>query len=113
MDELVSKLVDRFDASLREDFEERAAIVEFEANLSREHAECLALLDLLSRHPEVLNGVIVLQVERDAETKWLLTTDVQNARHHLVTVGAPEIVDVNLGAVIDEHFGGAVLLAVL
>jgi hypothetical protein len=45
--EIVAKLNDR----LREDFEERAAIMEFDAELPRDHAECLALLDVLNRHP--------------------------------------------------------------
>lgn len=45
--EMVAKLNDR----LREDFEERATIMEFDAELPRDHAECLALLDVLNRHP--------------------------------------------------------------
>ena len=54
IDPLVAEMVNRLDENLREDFEERAAIIEFEANLPRAHAECLALLDVLRRHPEVL-----------------------------------------------------------
>ena len=42
------------DTHLREEFEERAAIIEYDAKLSRAHAECLALIDVLCRHPEVL-----------------------------------------------------------
>lgn len=56
MDPLVADLLDLLDASLREDFEERAAILEFEAGYSRGHAECLALLDVLQRHPSVLTN---------------------------------------------------------
>lgn len=40
---LVSDMVNILDDRLREDFEERAAIMEFDAELSRAHAECLAL----------------------------------------------------------------------
>lgn len=54
MDELVAEIVQQLDAQLREDFEERAAILEFDAGYSRGHAECLALLDVLRRHPAVL-----------------------------------------------------------
>ncbi len=111
MNKLVSELVCQLDEGQFEEFEERAAIIEFEAGYPREHAECLAMIDVLCRHPEVLNGVIVLRVERDGATQWLLTTDVRNARQHLIKVGAPEIVAARLGAVIDEHFGGAVLFA--
>lgn len=48
---LVAEMVAKLNANLREDFEERAAIMEFDGNLPREHAECLALLDVLNRHP--------------------------------------------------------------
>ncbi len=54
IDELVADLLNCLDAGQREDFEERAGIIEFDAKLSRAHAECLALLDVLRRHPEVL-----------------------------------------------------------
>lgn len=54
MDELVLELVNQLDAAQREEFEERAAIVEYDAMRCREHAECLALLDVLRRHPSVL-----------------------------------------------------------
>lgn len=54
MDALVAEMVTALDDNQREDFEERAAIIEFEANLPRGHAECLALLDILRRNPAVL-----------------------------------------------------------
>ncbi len=54
IDELVADLLNCLDAGQREDFEERAGIIEFDGQLSRGHAECLALLDVLRRHPEVL-----------------------------------------------------------
>ena len=52
IDPLVATLVDRLDENLREAFEERAGILEFEAGLPRAHAECLALLNVLVSHPE-------------------------------------------------------------
>lgn len=51
---LVAELVSKLDTGLREEFEERAAIFEFEAAMLRDHAECLALLDVLKRHPDAL-----------------------------------------------------------
>ena len=54
VDALVADMINFLDAGQREDFEERAGIIEFDAKLSRAHAECLALLDVLRRHPEVL-----------------------------------------------------------
>ena len=54
MDLIVEEIVSLLDANLREEFDERAAIIEFDAHLRRAHAECLALLYVLRRHPEVL-----------------------------------------------------------
>lgn len=53
-DAIVADIVSKLDDDLREDFEERSGIIEFEAKVPRAHAECLALIDLLRRHPEVL-----------------------------------------------------------
>ena len=54
MDAVVAEMVTALDDNQREDFEERAAILEFDANLPRGHAECLALLDVLRRNAAVL-----------------------------------------------------------
>jgi len=54
MNDIVADLVARLDPSLKELWEERAAIMEFDGGLSRDHAECLALLDVLRRHPSAL-----------------------------------------------------------
>ena len=50
---LVAEMVSKLNPALREEFEERAAIMEFEGKLSRDHAECLALLDVLHRHTDI------------------------------------------------------------
>jgi len=55
--QLVAEIVSQLDPVLREEFEERAAIMEFDAAMLRDHAECLALLDVLYRHPETLLNV--------------------------------------------------------
>ena len=57
IDALVAVMVSTFDDNLREDFEERAGMIEFEAKVPRAHAECLALIDVLRRHPDVLAQV--------------------------------------------------------
>ena len=53
-DALVADIVNQLDGKLREDFEERAGIMEFDGQLDRAHAECLALLEVLRRHPDAL-----------------------------------------------------------
>ncbi len=69
IDAIVADMVNKFDEDLREDFEERAGIIEFEAKLPRAHAECLALLDVLRRHPDVLiNAVEVKPESGDAQS---------------------------------------------
>jgi len=57
LDPLVCELVDLLDDAQREAFEERAAIIEFDAGLQRAHAECLALLSLLTRDPTALSRI--------------------------------------------------------
>ena len=61
-DPLVAELVSRLDDNLREAFEERAGIIEFDANLPRAHAECLALLNVLVGHPECVYAVFNLKI---------------------------------------------------
>ena len=63
IDPLVAQMVEQLDLDLREAFEERAAIVEFEAGVQRAHAEALALLRprpppgrALGRHRAVRRG---------------------------------------------------------
>jgi hypothetical protein len=112
-DPLVAELVERLDASQREDFEERAAIMQFDGQLPRGHAECLALLDLLSRHPSVLSGVTVLEIDRDGGTEWLLTTDLQHARRYVADVGGSEIAVRQLADVLLTQYGGVAVLTTL
>ena len=57
IDAIVAAIVNQLDTDLREEFEERAAIIEYDGQLQRAHAECLALLDVLRRHPEALSGM--------------------------------------------------------
>ena len=51
---LVAAIVELLDtdllAGLLEEYYERAAIMEFDGRLSREEAQCMALIDVLHRH---------------------------------------------------------------
>lgn len=110
LDKLVADMVSALDDNLREDFEERAGIMEYEARLPRAHAECLALLDVLYRHPNVLSDVTVLEVELDGETQWLLTTDLDNARQRLADMGGVVIDVLNPAEVVEEQYDGLSIL---
>ena len=107
---LVAEMVGKLDATLREEFEERAGIVEFEAKRPRAYAEALALLDVLHRHPSVLAGVTVMQVEVNGAMRWLLATDVQVARQRLAMAGGVLKGTYDLDSVIERQYGGMALL---
>ena len=51
-DPIVSDFVNVLDANLREAWEERSAILEFEAGISRDLAEALAMLLVIRRYPQ-------------------------------------------------------------
>jgi hypothetical protein len=84
---IVSELIEHLDADVRELFEERAGIVEYEGGLPREEAESYALLDVLRRHAWALTGVTVVRFEIAKETCWLLTT-AADALHRVTQFGA-------------------------
>lgn len=69
---IVPDLVARLDESLRELFEEWAGILEFDSGIKRDHAECLALLNVYREHPLEVLGVKVFR--RDSG-EYLLVTD--------------------------------------
>lgn len=55
-DPIVSDFVNLLDANLREAWEERSAILEFEAGISRDLAEALAMLLVIRQYPrEILS----------------------------------------------------------
>lgn len=110
-DPIVAEMVNALDGNLREEFEERAAIVEFDANLPRAHAECLALLCVLRRNPDALVGVTALRVDRDGATRWLLTTSLEAALERLAGTKRVEMRVVPLEEAVRIAHGGLALLA--
>ena len=49
IDPFVAEMFDTLDDNLKEAFLERASIIEFDSNLPRAHAECLAMICILTR----------------------------------------------------------------
>jgi hypothetical protein len=47
--EILQRIIDQLDQNQREDWEERAALMEFEGGLQRDLAEALALLLILNQ----------------------------------------------------------------
>ena len=110
IDPLVAEIVELLGEDLREEFEERAAIVEYDGNFPRAHAECLALLDVLHRHPDSLMGLTVLQMRELGETYWLLTTDPAVARRYVADRGGEECGLGSLIKALKDEYGGMVRL---
>ena len=55
----VVDFVDRLDVNLREAYEERAAILQFDAGVERDLAEALALLMLIRQKPQEVLALLV------------------------------------------------------
>jgi hypothetical protein len=111
LDPLVCTLVKLLDADLREDFEERAAIIEYDAGVERAHAECLALLAILNRKPLALSRVRAVQFEFHGVRQWLLTTDLATALMQVGYAGGMEVGVVDLADVVAGAFGGQARLS--
>ena len=100
MEPFVAEIIEHLDENLRELFEERAAIMEFDAGLGRAHAECLALLGVLYRYPSVLTGVIAIEIDEQGQRRWMLTSDMSS-------VAGPAVLrKAEVAEVLREHFDG-------
>ena len=107
----LAEFIELLDEAMREAYEERAGIIQFDAGHSRGHAECLALLSVLRRCPSVLTRVTVFRVKQGGALRWLVTTDLATARRHVASVGGVQVGVVELAALLDEQFGGLAELA--
>lgn len=59
---ITEALVCRLDENLREAFEERAGIMQFEAGKERELAEALALLDVIRTYPNETHSCFIARI---------------------------------------------------
>lgn len=110
IDPMVADLVERLSPDLREDFEERAGIIEYDAGLPRAHAESLALVSVLSRHPSAVSGVTALRVPTARGYRYLLTTHLEDTRARLASRGEADVTVVDLAHVLREYHGTAALI---
>lgn len=91
LDPTVANLVTRLSPEQREEFEERAGILEYNAHKPRVHAEALSLLNVLRNHPAALSGLVVMEIAFEGKTRWLLTNNLEGARTYLSRIGAKEL----------------------
>src|SRR6186997_2186843 len=106
IDPLVAEMVEQLELSLQEDFQERAAIIEYDAKVQRAHAEALALLNVLERHPDVLTGVTILLVAIDGKPHFYMADSIDRAREHADSKKGNEIRATGLLWTLQEEFGG-------
>lgn len=109
----VGDLLDRLDADQMEVWQERSAVIEFDAGLSRPLAEALALIELLRLHPSVRSSVQVLTAELHGGTQWLLTDSLTHARQVVTAIGGVEVGCHPVADVVREQFGGIAVLGVV
>ncbi len=112
LNEVVLSLAARFSENHNDAWFERAAIREFEAGLPRDEAQLWALLDVVQQDPMAMSGVFVLKAELDGDTRYIVTTDLQAANQHLVSLGYV-ITETDLSSVLDSEFGGTASLEAL
>lgn len=110
---LTAELVRKLDAHLREDFEERAGIIEFDACLPRDQAECLALLDVVKRNPFALTGLRALRIGLKGQFHYVITIDEYRTRGKLVQLGYIVSNPLNPTSVLTHDFAGQARLIAL
>jgi hypothetical protein len=109
---IVEALVCRLDMNLREVFEERAGIQQFEAGRERELAEALALLDVIRLHPLAVSGLVVLRGSLAGAAVVVLGTDQPAALALLDALGATVVAAGDLSMAL-HHLGGLARLTAL
>lgn len=107
----VGDVFDRLDAGQMEFWQERSAVLQFDASLPRPLAEALALIELLRRHPDILGQVQVLAFDGDGGTQWLVTDDLTHARQVVSDIGGVEVGCHPVPDVVRDQFAGIALLA--
>lgn len=109
---IVEALVCRLDDNLREMFEERAGILQFEAGNPREVAEPLALLGVLRMNPLAVAEVVCLRAYVAGAPVFVIARDEPTANTSLAALGAAGAARVDL-AVAVASLGGAARLTPL
>jgi len=108
---IVEALVCRLDDTLREAFEERAGILQFEAGNPRELAEPLALLDVVRMHPLAVAGVVCLRGAVAGASVYVIAGDEARARGALAVLGGADGAAADLAGVLGQLGGAARLTA--
>ncbi len=92
VNQFIADVVALLNEGMREHFEERAAIMEFDGGLSRSHAECLALISVLRGSACALVSAIAIQIENDGQRRWVLANDMRSTQKS-VFIRAASVLD--------------------
>jgi hypothetical protein len=109
----VGDVLNLLNAAQMEAWQERCAVVEFDAGLARPLAEALALIELLRHQPDILADALVLEIELDGGTEWLVTSNLDSARHYAAGIGGFEVGTHRLTDVLRDQYGGIAVLGTL
>jgi hypothetical protein len=109
---IVEALLCRLDDNLREMFEERAGILQFEAGNPREVAEPLALLDVLRMSPLAVANLVCLRASLAGAPVFVIARDEPAANTALAALGATGASRVDLSMAV-AHLGGSARLTAL
>jgi hypothetical protein len=104
---IVQALVCRLDENLKDAFEERAGIMQFEAGYERELAEALALLDVVRMNPFAFAGVVLLRGTQAGAPIAVLATDPPTALPRLATLGVTGLAPADLALAVSSVGGAA------
>lgn len=111
--EIVMDILNKLDAALREEYEERAAIMEFDGNLPRKYAECLALLTVLHHHPYAQTGLRIIQISLAGEPRYMLCLDAYDTDKVLRNLSGPLYQPLDPQEILKNQFSGAAVLVKL
>ncbi|GAB3656445.1 hypothetical protein [Ramlibacter alkalitolerans] len=83
---IVEALLCRLDDNLREAFEERAGILQFEAGHPRDLAEALAMLEVIRTNPLAVSGVTHLRARIEGSEASVLAVNAASARDRITLI---------------------------
>ncbi len=106
VNETVDNLVNRLPEELVEAWQERSAIREYDAGLSRPHAEALALLDLLDDDPDMVSNLRVARIDVEDTTRYFVASSEELLREHAELLGGEIAARRSVAWVLDEEYGG-------
>ena len=106
VNETVDNLVDRLPEDLIQAWQERAGIREYDAGLSRPHAEALALLDLLDDDPDVISNLRAAQIDVEDTSRFFVASSDELLQECAGRLGGEIAARRSVAWVLDEEYGG-------